>query len=71
MGNFRFYLTLEKLLNIDEIPEKWGLLETNGKKVFFKKEPVFINDSTVQESFLFYSLIRRILNNQNYKEYLF
>lgn len=31
MGKFRYYMAPEGLLKIDELPEKWGLLEVNSK----------------------------------------
>ena len=36
MGVIRYYLTPKDLINLDELPEGWGLLETTGKKVRVK-----------------------------------
>ena len=31
MGDWRFYIAPKKLINIDELPDMWGLIEVNGK----------------------------------------
>jgi len=34
MGNFRYYFTPAGLIKPDELPNDWGLIETDGKKYF-------------------------------------
>jgi hypothetical protein len=34
MGNWRFMLTPRGLIKVDELPTGWGLLETDGKRVY-------------------------------------
>lgn len=31
VGNFRFFLCPEGLITVDELPERWGLIEVNSK----------------------------------------
>jgi hypothetical protein len=33
MGDFRFYMVPRGLINADEVPERWGLLEARPKQV--------------------------------------
>lgn len=33
MGNYRYYLAPTGIINIEDLPEKWGLLEWDGKKI--------------------------------------
>ena len=40
MGEFRYYLTPKGLLDLDEIPPRWGLIEYDGKLVRMRKVPV-------------------------------
>lgn len=32
MGNWRFYMCEKDLININELPDKWGLVYVDGKK---------------------------------------
>lgn len=59
MGNFRFYLTKKGLLNIDEIPEKWGLIELDKNKIEIKKEPEYFENTRNAEYPLLFSALRR------------
>lgn len=43
VGNFRYYFTPPKLLKVEEIPDRWGLLECHSYQVRVIKEPVFIH----------------------------
>ena len=33
LGDWRFFLTPQGLISVDELPKGWGLLETDGKRV--------------------------------------
>lgn len=60
MGVYRFYLCKYSLIKPDEIPEKWGLLYTNGKfpKLIIHPEPQK-SDRSAELQFA-YSVMRRI-----------
>lgn len=69
VGNYRFYLVPESLLNIDDIPEKWGWLAVNEKgkirKCLFPKGNVWNNESRFEshlpsERVMLCSALRRI-----------
>jgi len=70
IGNYRLYLTPVGLLKNIEINNKWGLLETDGKNIFVKQIPCFFPNVLGNEKGLFYSLIRRVVNNKEYLKYL-
>lgn len=61
IGQYRFYLTKKGLITLDELPEKWGLLETSGKTVkvikFPERFPVF---NTKNEMRIVTSALRRL-----------
>lgn len=60
MGNFRFYLTEKGLLDPEEISEKWGLLETTGKRVKIIKKSVWQSADIQNEKHLLISAFRRV-----------
>ena len=69
MGDWRFMLTPRNLVLPSEIPEGWGLLETDGRRVYkikgwptnteweFKKP---FNGSSINERAYMYSALRRM-----------
>lgn len=65
LGKYRYYMTSKDLLNPDDLPEGWGLLEINGKRVKKKKEAKrrnFAKGTRVfeQELGIMYSELRKI-----------
>jgi hypothetical protein len=47
-GNYRYYMTPRGLLRIEELPEKWGLLEIHGKIVRVVKKAESFSDDGVR-----------------------
>lgn len=41
MGNWRYYLTPKDMITKDEVPDGWGLLWYDGKKIYKKKEATY------------------------------
>jgi hypothetical protein len=60
VGVERYYLTPAKLIAPDEIPNGWGLLESNGSRVRTIKKPTRVEANTRAEVGLLLSVIRRI-----------
>lgn len=61
IGDFRFFLSKENLILEQDLYDDWGLLYTDGKKVWVVKEPIKRVDRTYEaERCLMYSIIRRI-----------
>ena len=61
IGSFRYYLTTKGLLNPSELPEKWGLLETTGKKIkIIKLAKRFEKKNESQEQSILISAFRRL-----------
>jgi hypothetical protein len=60
IGSFRFYLTPSCLLDVDELPLGWGLLETNGKRVRCMKWPSCIENNIKAEMTVIVSAFRRL-----------
>lgn len=71
LGNFRLYCAPWGLINPNELPEKWGLIEidennkvvniidpTKGRDVYYKKINRFESNIN-QERWMMYSLLRR------------
>lgn len=61
MGDYRYYLTNENLISLDELPDKWGLLEIKSKKIYVVKEASLqIEKNYRSEQSLLMSCIRRL-----------
>jgi len=61
MGEYRFYLTNKDLVKPEEVPEKWGLLESCGRSVRIIKDPTKYDDFAYRsERQYMRSIIRRI-----------
>lgn len=60
MGNERYYYTPKGLLNADEIPEGWGLLETDGRCTKNIKKADFKQANKQSEVAFLTSVIRRL-----------
>jgi len=66
IGQFRYYLCPEKLIFIDELPDKWGLLWCNekGKIEVIKLSESFDKRNFYQELIIMQSVIRRLAGKQ-------
>jgi len=60
IGLFRYYLTPKELLDVDELPSGWGLLEFTGKKVLCKKKSCTHEYDELSEKAMVVSAIRRL-----------
>jgi hypothetical protein len=60
MGRRRYYLCPSRLIQLDELPERWGLLWTGGKIIHVMKEPKGFDeiDERAEQAFLV-SMLRR------------
>lgn len=59
LGNFRYYLCPKDIIGIDEIPDKWGLLIFDGKKIMKVKQATYQKSSTDAELLVLTSIMRR------------
>ena len=65
MGYHRWYLTERGLLQPEEIPERWGLAELHGSRIFKKKKPEpFFERNWQNEMHLLSSAVRRLDTGQ-------
>ena len=61
VGCYRYYMTPPGLIKKDELPEKWGLLETSGKVVRLRRIAWRFDDySKADEKGMLFSALRRI-----------
>ena len=60
MGNLRYYLTTPSLIKLDELPDKWGLLELTGPRMRVVKEASYRPSNQTSEIRLLMSAMRRI-----------
>lgn len=61
IGEYRYNLTPVDLLDLNELPDRWGLLETDGKRVFRRRiASSFTQFNESQEKRILLSIIRRI-----------
>jgi hypothetical protein len=61
LGRERYYLAPEGLLQPEEMPEKWGLLEWKSGKIFIRKKPEgFTARHRGRETTFLVSMLRRI-----------
>lgn len=61
IGNYRYYMTPPGLVRVEELPERWGLLEVHGRGVrVIKKAGIFININRAHQEVILLSTIRRI-----------
>ena len=76
LGDWRFFLTPKGLLTVDELPAGWGLLETDGKRIYkvhsfpnntgwFDKP--FIGNKQAECDYM-YSALRRMVIRGHFKE---
>lgn len=58
-GNYRWYLCPEGVIKPDELPEHWGLLYWNGKRIYHVVAPDYVENGYKGDMFVIYSLLRR------------
>ena len=59
LGNYRYYLCPEGIIDESEIPDKWGLLLYDGKKIIKVKNATYQKSSTDAELLVLTSIMRR------------
>lgn len=59
MGNQRYFLTEKGILNINDVPEKWGLLEIENKIIIISKYAQWQECNKNNEIIMLLSYIRR------------
>lgn len=59
MGEFRIYCCPKGLIKVEELPDKWGLLEWDGKKLVLTVKPKKQVSNLYAERLYLMSLIRR------------
>ena len=64
LGNFRYYLCPEGVIKEEELPENWGLLVWDGKKIRKVKSATYTKNSTAMELFMMTSILSRIAKPQ-------
>lgn len=75
LGDYRFFLVPKGLIKLEELPAGWGLLETDGKKIYktygwttnwFANKP-FTGNKQGECDYL-YSALRRMVLRGHFKE---
>lgn len=59
LGNYRYYLCPEGIIDESEIPDKWGLLVYDGKKIVKVRNATYQKSSTDAELLVLTSIMRR------------
>jgi hypothetical protein len=59
MGNYRYYLCPDGIIKEDELPDKWGLLVYDGKKITKVKQAGYQKSSSDMELLFITSIMRR------------
>lgn len=62
MGNWRYFLVPKGLIEVTEVPEGWGLLWFDGKKIYKKKEAIYrklTTNAIKHEKSMLYSELRK------------
>jgi hypothetical protein len=61
LGDMRFFLSEEKTINVTDLYDDWGLLHTDGDKVWVVKPPTYReNRNRKADCVIMYSIIRRL-----------
>jgi len=66
LGGYRLYLTPEGLIKVEELPEGWGLLEWDGKKINIIKDSVFFKEDFEAAGYFYHSILRRLFKPQEF-----
>lgn len=70
IGNYRYYLCPEGVIKEDDLPDNWGLLVYDGKKIHMVRMATKVESSLPMELMLITSIMSRILRPQifNFRE---
>ena len=70
IGNYRYYLCPTGVIKEEELPENWGLLIWDGKKIHKVKQAVRVDTNARGELMMLSSIMSRILRPQifNFRE---
>lgn len=70
VGNYRYYLCPKGVIKEEELPENWGLLVWDGKKIHKVKQAVRVDTYAYGELLMITSIMSRILRPQifNFRE---
>ena len=70
IGNYRYYLCPKGVIKEEELPENWGLLVWDGKKIHKVKQAVRVDTYAHGELLMITSIMSRILRPQifNFRE---
>lgn len=70
LGNFRYYLCPAGVISVEDLPENWGLLEYDGKKIYKIQAAKQVKSSAPFEISVMSSIMTRILRPQifNFRE---
>ena len=70
IGNYRYYLCPKGIIKEEELPENWGLLIWDGKKIHKVKQAVRVDTNARGELMMLSSIMSRILRPQifNFRE---
>jgi len=60
MASLRYYMTPMNLIDLEELPDCWGLLEVRGNRIFTPKKAEWQEHNELAEKSLLLSAIRRI-----------
>lgn len=60
MGNRRFFFAEIGLLNVENLPDGWGLLEISGRKIFITKKSEHFEADKSNEVDLLKSIVARV-----------
>lgn len=70
IGNYRYYLAPAGIITKEELPENWGLLEWDGKKIHMVVRAKYLKVQSEFELAIMTSIMSRILKPQifNFRE---
>lgn len=60
MGNFRYYICQKGVLNVEKIPNPWGLIEVDNGKIIVSKKAEATECNKQKEIMMWMSYVRRI-----------
>lgn len=64
LGNYRYYLYPEGIIKEEELPEGWGLLVWDGKKIRKVKPATYVKSSGPMELLMLTSILSRLAKPQ-------
>jgi hypothetical protein len=60
IGNERYYLVPAGMVEPNEVPEKWGLIEQGEHNILMTKKPEYFDSNRIAENQILISAIRRL-----------